>query len=184
MKTIFSLLVVMVLGFSSAPAVQAAESARDPGQHFFQESFWDFSEELALAKEEGKKGVVIFFELTECPFCHWMKQNVLNQVAVQQYYRDNFRVFRLDIEGDIEMVDFQGNSTTMKEFAARKIKVRATPVIGFFDLEGNLVQRYTGKTADVQEFIWLAEFVASEQYNVTKFTAYKRERRKSERSQK
>jgi len=179
-RSFLTLLVLLVMGFSSA---HAAETIRDPDQYFFQESFWDFSEELEAAREEGKKGVVIFFELTECPFCHWMKQNVLNQVEVQEYYRDNFRVFRLDIEGDIEMVDFQGNDTTMKKFATRKNRVRATPVIGFFDLDGNMVQRYTGKTADAKEFIWLAEFVAEQRYSQTKFTRYKRERRRAERSQ-
>ncbi|MDH3355320.1 MAG: thioredoxin family protein [Chromatiales bacterium] len=172
-------LAFILLGLSS---LQAAETTRDPNQHFFQESFWDFSEELEQAKEEGKKGVVIFFELTECPFCHWMKQNVLNQRAVQDYYRKNFRVFRLDIEGDIEMVDFQGNNTTMKKFASRKHRVRATPVIGFFDLDGKMVQRYTGKTADAKEFLWLAEFVVEQGYKKTKFTRYKRARRKTERA--
>ena len=178
-RSLVTLIAMMVLGFSSA---MAAETSRDPDQHFFQESFWDFSEELEMAREEGKKGVIIFFELTECPFCHWMKQNVLNQIPVQEYYRKNFRVFRLDIEGDIEMVDFQGNTTTMKEFASKKNRVRATPVVGFFDLDGNLVQRYTGKTSDSREFLWLAEFVVAEKYKETKFTRYKRERRKKERS--
>ncbi|MCW8824992.1 MAG: thioredoxin family protein [Gammaproteobacteria bacterium] len=176
-RTLINILALVIFGLSSA---QAVETSRNPDQHFFQESFWDFSEELEMAREEGKKGIVIFFELTECPFCHWMKQNVLNQVSVQNYYRENFRVFRLDIEGDVEMVDFQGNTTTMKAFA-NKARVRATPVIGFFDLEGNMVQRYTGKTADPQEFIWLAEFVVAEKYKETKFTRYKRERRRETR---
>ncbi len=176
-----ALLLLVVMGFMTLSSAQAVETTRDPSEHFFQESFWDFSEELEMAREEGKKGVFIFFELTECPFCHWMKKNVLNQITVQEYYRENFRVLRLDIEGDIELVDFQGNDTTMKEFA-NKNRVRATPVFGFFDLDGKLVQRYTGKTADPKEFIWLAEFVVAKKYNKTKFTRYKRARRKEERS--
>lgn len=179
-KTLLLLISMGLMSLTVLSPVQAAETTRDPSQYFFQESFWDFSEELETAREQGKKGIVIFFELTECPFCHWMKQNVLNQIPVQKFYRENFRVFRLDIEGDVEMVDFQGNDTTMKAFA-NKVRVRATPVIGFFDLDGNMVQRYTGKTTDFKEFIWLAEFVASEQYRQTKFTRYKRARRKEER---
>ncbi len=178
MRSYIALLLLVVTGSLST---QVVATTRDPGQHFFQESFWDYTEELETAREEGKKGVVIFFELTECPFCHWMKQNVLNQIPVQDYYRKNFRVFRLDIEGDVEMVDFQGNTTTMKAFAKRA-RVRATPVIGFFDLNGNMVQRYTGKTTDYQEFIWLGEFVVARKYTGTKFTRYKRARRREERS--
>jgi hypothetical protein len=29
---------------------------RDPGEHFFHSTFGDFSEELEIAREEGKKG--------------------------------------------------------------------------------------------------------------------------------
>lgn len=147
---------------------------RDPGQFFFQETFGDLQEELAIAKEEGKQGVVIFFEMDDCPFCHRMKQTVLNQPEVQDYYRKHFRVISLDIEGDVEMTDFQGNSVSQKDFAFKQFRVRATPVIAFFDLQGNLVMRYTGATKDAQEFLLLGRFVAEGHYKTSKFTRFKR----------
>ncbi|MBD3620353.1 MAG: thioredoxin fold domain-containing protein [Chromatiales bacterium] len=165
-----------------APAL-ATETPRDPYQHFFQDTFGDFQEELEMARDEGKKGVLIFFEMDECPFCHRMKQYVLNQPAVQDYYRENFRIFAVDIEGDIEITDFQGNLTKQKDFAFKQNQVRATPVFAFFDLEGNRVARYTGAPSGVEEFMWLGEFVADGHYNDTTFIKYKRDRRAEARAQ-
>jgi len=148
-------------------------------QAFFQQSFGDFSEELEIAREEGKKGIFIFFEMDECPFCHRMKTTILNQPDVIDYYARYFRRFQIDIEGDVEMTDFQGNVTSQKDFAFKQHRVRATPVMAFFDLSGKRVVRYTGATSSVQEFLWLGEYVVSEAYKKTSFTRYKREKRKS-----
>jgi thioredoxin-related protein len=155
---------------------QASEAPRDPYEHFFQDSFGDFTEELALAREQGKRGILIFFEMDECPFCHRMKQTVLNQAEVQDWYRERFLCFTVDIEGETEVVDFQGNTMTAKDFAFRVNRVRATPVFMFFDLDGKPVLRYTGATRDADEFMWLGEFVADNHYQSTKFTRYKRAR--------
>jgi len=88
----------------------AAGQTRDPQTHFFQETFGDFQEELQTARDEGKDGILIVFELDECPFCHRMKQTVLNRPEIQDWYRKHFRIFSVDIEGDTEIVDFKGRS--------------------------------------------------------------------------
>jgi thioredoxin-related protein len=155
-----------------------ATEIRDPDGHFFQDTFGDFAEELETAREEGKQGVLIFFEMGECPFCHRMKQTVLNQPEVQDYYREYFRIFAVDIEGDIEIVDFAGVSKAQKDWAFKDNSVRATPVFAFFDLEGQRVARYTGATSGPQEFLWLGEFVAEGHYKETNFTKFKRKKRK------
>jgi thioredoxin-related protein len=158
-----------------------AAETRDPYGHFFQDTFGDFTEELQLAREEGKQGVLIFFEMDECPFCHRMKQTVLNQPEVQDYYRKHFRIFAVDIEGDIEVVDFEGITKTQKDWAFKDHRVRATPVFAFFDLEGERVARYTGATSGPEEFLWLGEFVADGHYRETNFTKFKREKRQQSR---
>ena len=158
----------------------ASESVRDPGKYFFQESFGDFSEELELAKEEGKKGILLFFEMDECPFCHFMKTHVLNRQKVQEYYRKHFKIYKVDIEGDIEITDFQGNPTTQKMFSTRQFRVRATPVIAFIDLEGKQIHRYTGRTSGPEEFLWMGEFVEDGHYKEQRFTKFKRNKRKAQ----
>ena len=176
-------LLTLVLLLITASLATAAEGPRDPYRHFFQDTFGDFTEELQLARDEGKQGVLIFFEMDECPFCHRMKQYVLNQPEVQQYYRDHFRIFAVDIEGDIEITDFNGNLTTQKDFAFKQNQVRATPVFAFFDLEGNRIARYTGATSGVDEFMWLGEYVAEGHYDDTSFVRYKRDKRQEARTQ-
>ncbi|PLY14314.1 MAG: thioredoxin [Sedimenticola sp.] len=153
-----------------------ASSPRDPGQYFFDQSLGDFSEELELAKENGKKAILIMFEMDECPFCHRMKQTVLNQPEIQDYYKENFMVFSVDIEGDVEMTDFKGQVLSQKDFAFKGNRVRATPVFAFFDLNGDPIKgaRFTGATNGPEEFMWLGEYVVDGVYNEMSFTRYKR----------
>ena len=151
-----------------------SEQLRDPHEHFFQDTFGDFTEEMDVAREEGKKGIVIFFEMDECPFCERMHETVLNHIDVQDFYRRYFRVFTVDIEGDTEVVDFTGNEMPAKDFAFRINKVRATPVIAFYDLDGERVVRFTGAVRSKQEFLWLGEFAANGYYRETNFTRFKR----------
>lgn len=159
-------------------AGSAGAAGRDPYVHFFSENWGDFSEELQRARDEGKKGILFFFEMDECPFCHRMKNTVLNQPEVQDYYREHFLCFSIDVEGDLEMVDFEGNTYTQKEYASRINRVRATPVFAFYDLEGKRVTRYTGATSGVQEFLLLGEYVANAVYREMPFTRYKRQQSK------
>lgn len=156
----------------------AAESVHDPYTYFFNETFGDFSEELQNARDENKKGILIFFEMDECPFCHWMKINVLNRPDVQAYYRENFLMFPLDIEGDVQITDFGGKVMSQKDFAFKQFRVRATPVIAFFDLDGKLIHRHTGRTSDANEFMLMGRFVAEGKYKETKFARYKRAQKK------
>ena len=155
-------------------AAQAVEAPRDPDEHFFQVTFGNFHEELTLAREQEKRGILIFFELVECPFCHRMRQTVLNRPEVQDWYRERFLIFAVDIEGETEVTDFQGTTMTAKDFAFRVNRVRATPVFIFYDLRGTPLVRYTGVTRDADEFLWLGEFVADNHYQNTKFTRFKR----------
>ncbi len=175
-----SLLACLLLLALLSAAPLAAET-RDPASHFFDETWGDLQEELAIARDEGKQGILIFFELDECPFCHRMKRSVLNQPEVQAYFRRHFRIFTIDIEGDVEMVDFQGNATTQKDFAFKANRVRATPVMIFYDLDGKPITRYTGATSGVQEFLWLGQFVAEGHYRDMRFTRYKRQQARAAR---
>ena len=156
-----------------------AASSRDPGEFFFDETFGNFQEELALARQDGKIGLLMFFEQEDCPFCHRMKTTVLNRPDVQDYYRKYFHIFSVDIEGDLEVTDFHGHMTTQKDFAFKQFKVRATPVFAFVDLGGNVVTRYTGPTKDAREFLWLGEYVAEGHYRTETFTQFKRDRQQA-----
>lgn len=158
-----------------APLVANAAPGRDPFTYFFNDTFGNFADELRTARAQGKQGVLLFFEQADCPFCHYMEQNVLNQPQVQAYYRQHFLSFPVDILGDVEITNFHGRQLTEKAFAKIN-RVRATPVFAFYDLKGDEVFRYTGSTTGVAEFMSLGRYVAGGVYRKMPFINYKRRR--------
>ena len=162
----------LLIAFLLMVTAPAWAETRDPGTHFFQPKFGDFKAELAAAKAQGKKGIFLFFEMDDCPFCARMESTILNQADVQDAYRAQFLLYPIDINGDTEMTDFQGKATTEKAFALAN-RVRATPVLMFFDLDGKLVARHTGPTKDKAEFLLLGRYVTEGAYATRSFTQYK-----------
>lgn len=172
--TIRGVFSAIVLGSVLIPPVHA--SLRDPSEYFFNQSFGDLREELATAKKEGKLGILMMFENTECPWCHKMKTGILNRSEVQDYFRKNFRILSIDTEGGNPITDFNGKEMQEKDYALKVNRVRATPVFIFFDLAGKPIVRYTGATRDLKEFMWLGQYVVDGKFKQLPFAKYKRER--------
>jgi len=159
-----------------APSVGSSET-RDSSEYFFQESFNDLAEEAEIAREEGKTGVLVMFETDDCPWCERMKDTVLNQASVQDYFRHHFRLIGLNTDGDALVTGFDGVEVSETEFALAHNRVRATPAFLFFDTEGRLLVRFTGTTRDAEEFLWLGEYVVNAHFKHERFSSYKRKRR-------
>jgi thioredoxin-related protein len=162
---------LLLLAFMALPALA---EVRDPQTHFFMSKMGDFKEELANAKADGKQGVLIMFEMDDCPFCARMKSSILNQSAVQDYYRQHFLLYPMDVKGDTPMLDFKGKETTEKAFSLEQ-RARATPTFIFFDLDGNAVTRYTGTIQTTEEFLLLGRYVVEGAYKTMPFNVYKRQ---------
>lgn len=160
---------MLLIGMNAAYA-----ETREAQQYFFDAKLGDFKSELETARKEGKKGVLIMYELDDCPFCFRMKQTILNQSEVQDYYHKNFLIFPVDLKGDISMVDFKGKTTTEKAFGLER-RIYGTPVFDFFDLEGNQLVRFPGAAKDVDEFLQLGRYVVEGAYKTMPFTKYKRQ---------
>jgi thioredoxin-related protein len=173
-KAVLSVFWVVVFLLQTSAVSASAQTV--PIEGFFNQSFWDFTEELEHARDSGKKAILVMFEMDECPFCHRMKTTVLNRKQVQDYFGEHFLVFAVDIEGDVEMTDFDGNATVMKDFAFRQNRVRATPVFAFYDLNGQPIKRarFTGATRDAEEFLLFGRYVVEGAYERESFTRYKR----------
>lgn len=131
---------------------------------FWDDPFKDLQADVEQAESEGKAGVFAFFEMDECPFCHRMKTQVFTDPEVQEYIRKHFVTVSIDIEGDVTMTDPQGDQVKEKDFAFQRYRVRATPVMIFFDTDGEPAVRYTGPTQTPGEFIKLMEFFVSGAY--------------------
>lgn len=168
MRQLLNTILLSAALFTSA----AWAETRDVETHFFQPKLGDFKAELDTVKKEGKKGIFLFFEMDECPWCARMKASILNQSAVQDYYRQHFLVYPVDVKGDVSMTDFAGKATTEKAFALEN-RVRATPTMLFVDGSGKILSRYTGPTKSVDEMLLLGRYVVEDGYKQMPFTKYK-----------
>lgn len=166
----------------ATPESNTVEASLSDWENFFDESLNELPEELEIAKEEDKKGLLIMFEMDECPFCKRMKKTILNRSNVQEFYKENFRIISIDTEGDLELVDFKGETTTQKDFSLKQFRVRATPVYLFVDLEGKPVKngRLSGATKDIDEFMMLGKYIAGKHNEEMTFTRFKRNEKSKE----
>jgi len=162
----------LLIAFLLLLTAPAWAETRDPANNFFQPKFGDLQADLQEARKQGKQGIFLFFEMDDCPFCDRMKTTILNQSEVQNDFRAKFLLFPIDVNGDTALTDFQGNHTTEKAFALG-LRVRATPVLMFFDLDGKVMARHTGPVKDKAEFLLLGRYISEGAYATQPFTKYK-----------
>src|SRR6056300_113909 len=112
------LTVLMLLAF--AVSAQAAELG-DDGLHktsWMRDTFKDLREDLNEAQDEGKR-LAIIFEQRGCVYCSKMHKEVFPRPELADYISDNFFVVQLNLHGDTEVTDFDGEVLSEKA-AARK----------------------------------------------------------------
>jgi thioredoxin-related protein len=170
-QLLLNLLFLLVL---SATAVAGAAETRDAAS-FFSLNTGDLKSELADARSESKKALLVMFEQEGCPGCLHMKRNVLNRKDVQDFYRANFVNLSLDIWGSVPIRDFTRRELSEKAFA-QATNVKGTPTFVFYDLDGNELVRILGTVETPDEFLLLGQFVASGAYKTRSFAQYKREK--------
>ncbi|MGA9411157.1 MAG: thioredoxin family protein [Roseobacter sp.] len=127
MRRLFAILTLLVL----AVPVQAAELG-DDGLHktaWMRDTFKDLREDLEEANAEGKR-MLLMVEQRGCSYCAKMHREVYPREELKTYIEDNFFVVQLNLHGDTEIVDFDGETLTEKQ-AVRKWGVMFTPSILF-----------------------------------------------------
>lgn len=113
----------------------AAEIGED-GLHketWFSVTFRDMEEDIAAAKEEGKR-LAIVFEQRGCIYCANMHEKLLSDPEVRDFIEANFKVVQYNMFGDEEVTDLDGETLSEKT-AARKWGVVFTPTIIFLPEE-------------------------------------------------
>jgi thioredoxin-related protein len=155
-------------------AFTAQAETRNPEEYFFQPKFGDLKSDLAELRKENKSAILLMFEMDECPFCDRMKHTVLNQSDIQDYFRRHFIIYPMDTRGDVALTDFQGKTTTEKDFALTQ-RARATPTFIFYDADGKEITRFTGATRTPDEFMLLGRYVVDGAYKQRPFNVYKQE---------
>jgi thioredoxin-related protein len=126
---------------------------------------------LAEAARAGKQGVLVMFELDGCGECRKVKETVLRDPAVADYYQRHFLRVSLDLTGSAPMIDFAGNTVKQMEFAITN-RIQVAPTFLFFAAGGEPVTRFAGPVRDAAEFLQLGRYVVEAAYENAPFRAY------------
>jgi thioredoxin-related protein len=81
-------------------------------------TFKDMAEDLADAKAEGKR-LVIIFEQRGCIYCTKMHNEVFTTPEINTMLHDDFFFVQMNLFGDEEVTDFDGTTLSEKEMAKR-----------------------------------------------------------------
>ncbi|WP_435659768.1 thioredoxin family protein [Leisingera caerulea] len=128
--------IAKVLMVAALAGPLAAAELGDDGLHktsWMRDTFKDLREDLEEANGEGKR-LVLFFEQRGCIYCTKMHEEVFPRPEVSQYIEDNYFVVQLNLHGDVEVTDFDGETLPEKDMA-RKWRVLFTPTILFLPEE-------------------------------------------------
>jgi thioredoxin-related protein len=114
----------------------AAAELGDDGLHktdWMRDTFKDLREDLEDANAEGKR-LMVMIEQRGCIYCTKMHEEVFPRPEIADFIRENFFVVQLNLHGDLEVIDFDGESLSEKQ-AARKWGLLFTPSILFLPEE-------------------------------------------------
>ncbi len=155
-RTVLAIAVLPVFMFISSAGVTAKEKSLpkaqvgEDGLHqqpWFHESFMNLKEDLEEAKAEGKR-LVLFWEQKGCPYCKRTHDVNLRIPKIVNQIKENFVVVQMNMWGDKEVTDFDGEVTTEKKLA-QKYAVRFTPTLQFFPESITEFKAKSGRDAEL-----------------------------------
>ena len=132
MKTILAFMLFMFAGTASGFSAEIGEDGLHK-EDWFALTFRDIAEDVASAKEEGKR-LVMIFEQRGCIYCSKMHEEILSDPEVAEYIKANYKVVQYNMFGDEEVTDTDGEVLTEKT-AARKWGLAFTPTMVFMPEE-------------------------------------------------
>lgn len=137
---------------------------------WFKLSFLELKTDIEEAREQNKKGVIIYFGQDFCPYCKAHIEKNWGQKDIIQYTQDHFDVLAINVKGQKPVVDIDGKSYTEKTFSALK-QTDFTPSVLFYNNNGQVVLRLRGYRPPYQ-FRAALEYVADEHYKNEPFREY------------
>ncbi len=127
--------ILAILGLILAPVLAVAELGDDGlyKEPWMRDTFKDMAEDLAEANAEGKR-LMVLVEQRGCIYCKKMHEEVFSDPEISALIEDNYFVVQMNLFGDVEFTDFDGEVLPEKEMAM-KWGVMFTPTILFFPQE-------------------------------------------------
>ena len=137
---------------------------------WFKLSFLELNADINEAKEQNKKGLIVYFGQKFCPYCkaHLEKNWGANNISA--YTQKHFDVIGINIHGQRTVIDVDGKSYSEKDFSILK-KTDFTPSVIFYNTQGNEALSLRGYRPPYQ-FRAALEFVADAHYKKETFRQY------------
>lgn len=136
---------------------------------WFKASFLDIREDAAEAAQAGKR-VLLYFYQDGCPYCKKLMEDNFGQREISDKAREYFDVIAINMWGDREVTDFNGESTTEKQFA-RDLKVMFTPTLLLLNERSEVVLRVNGYFPP-HRFLRALDYVGQRLENRSSFRDY------------
>ena len=139
---------LILAGAANAASPEASLEAGfvNPGYEekpdWFKNSFLDLGEDVAEARAANKR-VMLYFYQDGCPYCAKLLRVNFSTKPIVDKTRRHFDVIAINMWGDREVTDLDGELLTEKRFA-EKWKVMFTPTILILDPEGRVALRING----------------------------------------
>ncbi len=126
---------VILFALAATPALaDEAYYIGDDGMHkthWMRDTFRDMAEDLEEASAEGKRFMIII-EQRGCVYCKKMHEQVFPDPEIKAMIEDNYFVVQMNMFGDIEVTDFDGEILSEKDMIS-KWNIVFTPTMMFFD---------------------------------------------------
>ena len=136
---------------------------------WFKNSFLDIREDIEEAAE-GNRRVVLYFYQDGCPYCKKLLQDNYGNREISEYSQKHFDTIAINMWGDREVVDLNGEDVTEKQFA-EGLKVLFTPTMLMLDEQGKVILRINGYYYP-SKFLAALKYVSEKQEAVISFRDY------------
>ena len=166
---VFQALLSWTVHAADAPAVVTVPPQLHQQPAWFKESFLDIRDDIAEASKSQRR-VMLYFYQDGCPYCTKLLNENFGQKAIADKTRKHFDVIAINIWGDREVKDFNGQTVPEKAFA-KALGVQFTPSLLMLDEKGNTALRLNGYTPPHQ-FTVALDYVAQRLEKKKKYIDY------------
>ncbi len=126
------IILAALIAFFVIPAM-AQDNGELHKEDWFAVTFKDMREDLDAANESGKR-LAIIVEQFGCIYCRKLHEEVLSDPEVSDYIKENYMVVQLNMFGDEEVTDFDGEALSERD-AVRRWGLVFTPTVLFLPEE-------------------------------------------------
>ena len=168
------IMTIFILIFTNAQAKEEKMGKFHGAKEFstpewFHDSFLDLKEDIEEMADENKR-LILFVSQNSCPYCHRFINKNLKDPDTRKKLDKHFKVVHINLFGDKEITDTNGNTYTEKGFGIIR-NIQFTPTLLFFDEDSNQILRLNGYI-NTEKFNLALDYVKDKKEKVTTYKEY------------